>query len=787
MATQVQCPKCQKAGSVPDTFLGKAVVCATCKAKFTADASVSPAHAAGTVEGSTAATLDKVAPVKTDAAVLPPTETQPAIVPGGSHLPEKIGRFQVRSRLGGGAFGSVYRAYDPQLEREVALKVPHPDTLANPRSMQRFLDEAKAAARLHHLHIVPIHEVGQDGNIPFIVSSFIEGRTLADAIDEGLLDCRQSARLVAEVADALAYAHGQGIVHRDVKPANILLGKSQASEGAESPGEWVAYLTDFGLAHRAYAGARLTQEGAVLGTPHYMAPERADGQQGEPLPASDQYGLGVVLYELLCGQTPFSGPPGLVLYLAVHTEPVPPQHVKPNIPPHLEQICLKAMAKRVADRYASLVDLAAALRHFLQREGASPAARAALSTIRPPANQTTAAGQTPPAVAATAQAGQARSVLETQSLASSSNQGKRIIRRWRISTAITAGVLALASLVVFWNGPGARNGVDRQEVGARQKSPLQTSSLPITKLGPSTQGESTEASTGGKQAPANGAGLANRRVSQAWKLVEQGDYDQAIEQCTAALQMDPDQAEAHYCRAYAHYHKPKPDFVQAIVDCSEAMRIRPDYLAALVLRGLVYCNLRDFAKAIADSKAAIGMNPDYADAYSVRAMAYRERGAANDYDAALADCNQAIRINSKQSSYFTIRGTVYAYQGNFDQATTDLNQALAIDQKNGEAWASLGYVWLKKNQYDQAIASYSKAFDLGEQSAVYYVNRGQAFSKKGETDHAIRDYTMAIQLDPNCVAAYEARGLAYLGKNNDVLAEADQAKAKELKHKQSGK
>jgi WD40 repeat protein len=268
-----------------------------------------------------------------------------------------VGRFRIRTRLGAGSFGVVYLAYDPQLDRDVALKMPLPGTLDDPQRVERFLREARAAAQLRHPHIVPVYEAGGQPPDCYIASQFIPGRPLAAALAEGPLDCGQAARVVRELAEALAYAHGLGIVHRDVKPANVML-----------DGQGRAHLMDFGLAHRRDSGDKLTQEGALLGTPAYMAPEQVAGPAPSAAPAGDQYSLGVVLYELLCGQTPFDGPPEVVLFNAVHTEPPPPRRVKPQVPRDLETVCLKALAKEPARRYADCQALADDLRRWLEGE-----------------------------------------------------------------------------------------------------------------------------------------------------------------------------------------------------------------------------------------------------------------------------------------------------------------------------------------------------------------------------------------------------------------------------------
>ncbi|MBT6485303.1 MAG: protein kinase [Planctomycetaceae bacterium] len=269
---------------------------------------------------------------------------------------KQLGRFQIKSRLGAGAFGEVFRAHDPQLDRDIALKVPHAAVLQNAKVAKRFLIEARATARLTHPNIVPVFDAGQDAGHHYIASAFIEGKTLDDALTE-TFDFRKAARIVMKLAGALAYAHEQGIVHRDIKPANIML---------DEKGE--PHLMDFGLARLETGTENLTHDGAILGTPAYMPPEQAAGDLEKVSAASDQYSLGVTLYEILCGERPFSGPPEIVIFNVINQEPPSPRSIKESIPRDLETICMKAMAKEQSARYENGNALAEDLRRWLDDE-----------------------------------------------------------------------------------------------------------------------------------------------------------------------------------------------------------------------------------------------------------------------------------------------------------------------------------------------------------------------------------------------------------------------------------
>ena len=219
---------------------------------------------------------------------------------GGTPLPDGIGRYRIVRCLGQGGMGTVFEADDPQLQRRVAIKVPHflGSAESQQQSQRRFLREARSAAAVEHPNVCSIHDVGEHDGRPFVVMVFVEGETLADRLKRRpSQDCREAAALLVKVAAGLAAVHAHGITHRDLKPANILI---RAKDGEP-------ILTDFGLAQIAREDDNLTAEGAILGTPAYMAPEQADPSLGPVTLQSDLYSLGVILFEMVTGRRPFEG------------------------------------------------------------------------------------------------------------------------------------------------------------------------------------------------------------------------------------------------------------------------------------------------------------------------------------------------------------------------------------------------------------------------------------------------------------------------------------------------
>jgi eukaryotic-like serine/threonine-protein kinase len=342
MQTRRLCAKCW--APLPEDV--RTVSCPACALRDALEVVDPPPKAAGEPAG---------AFLKTPVVTAPPQ-----FLPHGGR-PHQFGDYELLEEIAHGGMGVVYKARQVSLNRVVAIKMILTGQLASEAEVSRFRSEAQAAACLNHRNIVGIHEVGEHQGRHYYTMPFLEGQTLAQLVESGQwqpADGTEAVRLLAKVARAVEYAHNTGILHRDLKPGNILI---------DPEGE--PCVTDFGLAKRLKGEPNLTVTGQVLGTPGFMAPEQARGNSDQSTPATDIYGLGAVLYCLLTGRPPFvadSVPDALVLVLKV--QPVPPRRINRLVPAPLEQVCLRCLEKQPEDRYLSAGALATDLERFLRGE-----------------------------------------------------------------------------------------------------------------------------------------------------------------------------------------------------------------------------------------------------------------------------------------------------------------------------------------------------------------------------------------------------------------------------------
>jgi tRNA A-37 threonylcarbamoyl transferase component Bud32 len=282
----------------------------------------------------------------------------PASAPGPGLRVKYFGDYELLDEVARGGMGVVWKARQASLNREVALKMIRAGALASPEEVQRFLREAEAAANLQHPNIVAIHEVGEHDGQHYFSMDFVPGRDLGAIVKDGPLPPQRAARYVKIIAEAIHFAHQRGTLHRDLKPQNVLI------DDADQP-----RITDFGLAKLTKDDSRLTQSGAVMGSPSYMPPEQAAGRHADVGPASDVYSLGAILYELLTGRPPFrAATPLATLQAVVDTEPEAPRRIKADVPIDLETLCLKCLEKSPVARYPTARALAEELDRFLSGE-----------------------------------------------------------------------------------------------------------------------------------------------------------------------------------------------------------------------------------------------------------------------------------------------------------------------------------------------------------------------------------------------------------------------------------
>src|SRR5580704_14503557 len=295
-------------------------------------------------------------PDPANAPTLAPRAVSDAPAPAASV--RRFGDYEILEEIARGGMGVVYKARQLSLNRTVALKMVLAGEWATPEARLRLRAEAEAAANLQHPNIVAIHEVGEHEGQQYFSMDFVAGKNLAEIVRGNPLSAEQAASYVKTIAEAIHFAHQRGILHRDLKPQNVLIDADDRPR-----------ITDFGLAKRIETDSGLTRTGDVLGSPSYMSPEQASSRPEEVGPQSDVYSLGAVLYKLLAGRAPFRGATALeTLCQVIEVPPVPPRKLNPAVPRNLETICLKCLEKSPANRFGSAQELADELGRFLRGE-----------------------------------------------------------------------------------------------------------------------------------------------------------------------------------------------------------------------------------------------------------------------------------------------------------------------------------------------------------------------------------------------------------------------------------
>ncbi|MFO0842044.1 MAG: protein kinase [Gemmataceae bacterium] len=498
-------------------------------------------------------------------------------------LPSTFGRYRVLKRLGAGGMGTVYLTRDTQLDRLVALKVPKLGK-DDAKARERFLREARAAATVHHPNLCPVHDSGEIDGTLFLTMAYVEGHTLTQVLHATQPTERQAAALVRKLALALAEAHAKKVIHRDLKPGNVML---------NARGEPV--VMDFGLARR---GGRidpsLTQFGTVLGTPAYMAPEQAEGDPDEVGPSCDVYSLGVILYQLLAGEVPFKGDRLAILSQLASREPAPPSARRPGLDPTLEAICLKAMAKRPERRFTAMAEFAAALTEFLK------------------AGSSSSSGET--------------AVIETPGPKRRRRRRRGLVPRW----------VYLAAAVVVLGGLG--NLVLRQ---GRRSEPKPEPPAPAPLAEPIVQAPPPQPTPRPDDKEKR---LKEAEATLAKSLVhlEKQEYLEAIAQSAKAIDLNPDLAGARRTRGLALAAAGKVK--EAVADLTAALAKDGNDVLALQTRSGLLVELNDNFAAIEDYNALLRLRPGTGGATWPGSELHEPNGPAGKANA-LRDFASAVAID----------------------------------------------------------------------------------------------------------------------------------------------
>lgn len=671
-----------------------------------------------------------------------------------------LGRFEILSELGRGGMAVVYKARQTDLDRVVALKILPPGMTHDASYVARFRQEARSAARLEHPHIMPIYEVGEANGLHYIAMKFIQGRTLKDLAEhEGALPVARAAQILAQVGDALDHAHRQGVIHRDIKPSNIMI----TTEG------W-AFLTDFGLARgTGSTTGGLTMAGTVMGTPEYMSPEQAQGLPNVG-PPTDIYALGVVLYELLTGAFPFKAdtPMGMLAARLLQA-PIPPRDVRGDLPSPVEDVVMRALARKPEARFASAAEMVAALRAAAGIGAAASAQRpvtpqaglpalgetikAPIPTPPPPIPPPTPPYVRPPTpppaqYAATAQVPQPTAPPNAWS---STLPGgvppapPAPAKRGLPMPLILGGVGALLLLLVI--------------VGAV---------VALTRPGPEPLPPTAVASDNPRVAELLAAGDA--------ALTEPEGMDAAIDSYTQARSLAPDdprvlRALALAANLRANWPRAEEQS-QALIDAAGA----DPALAALAyaLHADAIASQGDPLAAEESVSSALERDPDLALAYAIRsnirAGQARDTSDRSLMDQALQDLDQAVDsladeeplmqalVHNALGYTFYVEYAIGGDETFLAQSEESYKQAIDLQPNLALFHAQLGYLYSSQDRYDDARTTFEEALALDPGLASAQAAIGWTYYYESESERALKAFDQAIVIDPDDYYAYFGQG-----------------------------
>jgi tetratricopeptide (TPR) repeat protein/predicted Ser/Thr protein kinase len=720
-------------------------------------------------------------------------DQEPTLKAGGferADKPPQLERYELKELIGKGGMGEVWKAWDRTLARPVAVKFLSGGEYSEAK---RFMREAHVVARLSHPNIVPVYDFGEVGGRPYLAMQLLEGAT----IDRAGLNTRSTIEAIGDVARALDFAHRQGIVHRDVKPSNIMI-----SEGR-------AWLMDFGLARPAQVDSSISASGTILGTPQYMSPEQARGERVDA--RSDVYSLGATVYALLCGRPPFETSPeaGImaVLHRVLNEEPVPPRKINVELSWELETIVLKAMSKDPGRRYSSAAEMADDLRRWLDGEAIRARRASILYRVQKKVQKNrwavlAASGGLAAAVAVAAflaprwlQERDARRLAEKEKIAQLAREREEFRRR----------EAALQELGALWS----RVVAEKQELHIAASDPAKAMARireTVDQVGgyladhpDQPQGFYIRARArlyvhdlAGAEEDLREALKRNERFAPAQALLGRLKLEQYARRLYGDASTFEERmrgAEPLLKEAEDRLNRGWEQGLQALsITRWGLMKTREDEVAEMLVRALVefyvsrnpvearrillqaneakeseeYCNWLGQWSESAEEKIgwqdrALARMPHFAKAYVDRGLARREKG---DRTGAIDDYTRALNLDPRVAGVYVNRSIAKKEAGDPAGAKEDLNRAIEVDPQEPLAYFNRALLLQQQKEYQGALRDYARAIELEPKMARAHVNCGNVRKNMGDVAGAIESYTRAIEIDPKLAGAYSSRGVA---------------------------
>jgi tetratricopeptide (TPR) repeat protein/tRNA A-37 threonylcarbamoyl transferase component Bud32 len=637
---------------------------------------------------------------------------------------ENVGPYRIMERLGQGGMATVFKAYHANLDRHVAIKVLHPAFKEDPSFLARFQREARIVANLDHPNIVPVYDFSEHEGASYLVMRYVEGKTLKEHL-QGPMPMEEALNVLRPVCEALAYAHGQDVLHRDIKPSNIIL----TDEGQ-------VFLADFGLARIAQSGESSLTKDMMVGTPQYISPEQAKGVSDLDA-RTDIYSLTVVLFEMLTGRAPFSAD---TPYAIIHDHifsPLPlPRSINPNIPPQVEQVLLKGLAKERDDRFASVKEMLEAIERAVKQA----------DTVATPPQPTVAVPMEEEPEVEEAPAEEKVSFLQRY--------------RWLLIGGAAVLLLLCCLLASFSLRRAAQKAAEEKATPATPA--LVQPETPALLVQPKTPALVQPGETPAPATPpplSDSGEEAKAHLIKGDELREAGLMEEALQEYEQAAELDPQLVEAYVRAGELLMYDTERDLLGAALGVFErGLEANPDDLLLHIKAGEALAFMGAWPEAAEYFQRAIDLEPQFAVSHA--GLAYCLFGM-EDIDGAREEMLQAMRLDPSVPETHLVAGLLLMKEGNLDEARGEFEFVIQSSKSSPR---------LKKVAEHQM----EKLGDTGEVGeARTHLIKGDELREAGRMEEALQEYEQAAELDPQLVDAYVRAGeLLMYDMEHDLLGEA---------------